>query len=55
MEQDQVNEYYEYVLININDLKVIRNCPEAIMYLITNVYTLKEDKETNLPYIKPDI
>ena len=40
-EQYQVSEYYEYLLIHIDNLMVIRCRPEATMHLITSVYKIK--------------
>ena len=55
LEQDQVNKYYEYVIIHYDDLMGTSCRLRAIMHSISDLYKLNEYKDNKLPYSKPYI
>ena len=48
-------EYFEYVLIYVEDLPCISTKPQDIMETISSLYRLKEDLITGKKYDKPYI
>ena len=47
--------YYEYVLIHVDELMVDSRREEQVMQEISNIYRLKKDDKTGLPYGPPNI